>query len=69
MPSVPEGPGTVLASQPPLCSGLGEEPVGRPGRGQRGSGGEWDSPASQGQLLQGRALCGAWGVGCRRAVR
>ena len=64
MPSVPEGPGTVPASQPPLWSGLGKEPVGRPGPGQQGSGGEWGFPASQGQLLLGRAPCGAWGVGC-----
>lgn len=63
MPSVPEGPGTVLASCAPLlCSGLGRSLWDGLARASEALGEGVGFPRSQGQLL-GRALCGA-GCGC-----
>lgn len=68
VPRMPEGPGAVLASQPPLWSSLGEEPVGVAAlyparhRGQVSPGRSGFSRAAPPKSL-------VWGVGCRWAVR
>lgn len=65
---MPEGPGAVLASQPPLWSSLGEEPVGVAAlyparhRGQVSPGRSGFSRAAPPKSL-------VWGVGCRWGVR